>query len=435
MSRRPRRASITHRLVAVTGGALLALTACTGDGAPPATPSHQAETRAPAQFRQVKLADAALAKAVVKASDAFGLAVLAGEKQDENIVFSPASAFVALAMLGEGATNSGADELTELLGGSGDDRSEAVNALMGILARFAGDPASVDDEDLPDRPLLHLANDIVLDDQAQPDQAYLDRLTEFYDSGVSTTDLASDQGGKVLDAWVREHTGGRIKQSAIEPDPNLYLVLQNAVLLAARWQAEFDPNDTAKLPFTSSTGQVHDAEFMRGRRIIGYATVDGWKAIELPYQDGFTARFVLPPKGTEPASIDATTLAKIDGALDTATPGTVDVLLPRFDIRSRIDLTSALRGQGLSAIFDPASRSFEGITTAVPLFVGQAVQQATITTGEQGTVAAAVTEIAAATSGQPAPEHDFIADRPFLMIVAEASTGWDVFQSVVRSIE
>ena len=67
--------------------------------------------------------------------------------------------------------------------------------------------------------------------------------------------------------------------------------------------------------------------------------------------------------------------------------------------------------------------------------MGEAVEQATITVGEQGTVAAAVTEIGLSATGIPQePEHRFVADRPFLMVVQETMTGWDLFQSVVRSI-
>ncbi len=423
---------------AITALALLA-GGCGFGGADP-DPTGQPRTPSPSThatpaFHQVALADAQAAADVVNASDAFGLDVLAGSDRSGNLVFSPASAVVALAMLGEGATNAGASELDALLGSSGDRRSEAVNALSGLLTKLDGDPASLDDDDLPARPLLHLANNIVLDDQAHPLGTYLDRLTQFYDTGVQVTDLGTEQGGKVLDAWVREHTGGRIHESGIEPDPSLYLVLQNAILLAARWQEEFDPNVTVTSEFTSSTGQTETAHLMSGRRRIAYAKAHGWAAIELPYRKGLAARFVLPPVGTDPAALDATTMSALDDALDDATPSTVDVALPRFDVTATIDLGDALRAQGLTAIFDPGTRPLERISTEAPLFVGQAVQQATITVGEQGTVAAALTEIAVAMSAPPAPDHSFVANRPFLMVVQESTTGWDLFQTVVRSVE
>jgi serine protease inhibitor len=392
--------------------------------------------RSDVAFQQVALADAADAGLVVTASDRFGLEVLAGSDATANLVFSPASAFVALAMLGEGATNTGAVELDTLLGSTGQARSEAINALAGALAPFAGDPASVSGEDLPERPLVHLANNVVLDDQAQASPDYLDRLAKFYAAGIQVTDLASAQGTRELDAWVREHTGGRIEKSAIAPDENLYLVLQDAILFAARWQQEFDPNVTTEGPFTAGTGQTQTADLMKAQRDLPYAQVEGWTAILMPYQDGFTAQVVLPPVGVDPASIDPTTMEQLGAALATTAPSSVGVVLPRFETDSTINLADALRARGLTAIFDPATRSFQGITTAVDLFLGQAVQQATITVGEQGTVAAAVTELGlSGTSAPLGPEHQFIADRPFLMTIQENTTGWDLFQTVVRSID
>lgn len=67
---------------------------------------------------------------------------------------------------------------------------------------------------------------------------------------------------------------------------------------------------------------------------------------------------------------------------------------------------------------------------------GVPVGRTTITVGEQGTLAAAATEIAVGDTGAPPePQHQFIADRPFLMIVEETTTGWDLFQTVVRTID
>lgn len=414
-----------------TCAAMLATAACGGGGS-----TSPAESRSSgATFRQVAVADAPDVAGVVAASDEFGLAVLAGADATDNLVFSPASAFIALAMLAEGATNAGAEQLDALLGSSGAARSEAINALAGVLAPFDGDPGSVDDEDLPDRPLVHVANNVVLDERAEPSQGYLDRLATYFDAGVQVTDLSGAEGTAVLDAWVREHTGGRIERSAIVPSADLLLVLQNAILFAAAWQQQFDPSRTDEGSFTAASGKAQTADFMSALWDLPYAQVDGWSAIELPYREGFAARFVLPPVGADPARLDAATLARLGEALDAAAPSLVEVSLPRFETDSTIDLSAALRAQGVSAIFDPATRSLEGISSTVELFVGQAVQQATITVGEEGTVAAAVTEIGVATTAlPPTPDHQFIADRPFLMVVQESSTGWDLFQTVVRSV-
>lgn len=423
---------MSRRRLGIVGCAALLVSAACGGGSSGPVPGY---VRGSAEFAQVALADAPDVGAVVAASDAFGLRVLAGRDPQETLVFSPASAFVALAMLGEGATNEGAAELDALLGSSGDARSRAVNALAGVLAPFDGDPAAVDDEDLPDRPLVHVANNVVLDDQAQAAPTYLDRLARYYDAGVQVADLAGADGKAVLDAWVRENTGGRVEESAIVPDATLFLVLQDAILFAARWQQEFDPTLTAPAPFTAASGAVQTGDFMRSLGALRYAEVDGWAAVELPYQEGFAARIVLPPVGVDPTS-DAATVDALGQALAAAAPSSVQVAIPRFETDSTVELTEVLRAEGLSAIFEDSSRSFQGISADVELLVGQAVQQATITVGEQGTVAAAVTEIGVAgTSAPPPPEHRFVADRPFLFLVQEQATGWDLFQAVVRGVE
>lgn len=414
---------------------LLALAACGGaeQGATPAASPGYREGAVP--LREVAIEDAPAAPAVVTASDAFGLRILAGADEQANLVFSPASAFVALAMLAEGATNEGAAELDALLGSSGDARSEAVNALVAVLSQYDGDPSTVDDEDLPNRPLLHVANNLVLDDRAQVSSTFLDRLAEFHGAGVQVADLSGDEGKAVLDAWVREHTGGRVEESAIVPDELLYLVLQDAILFAGRWQQEFDPNNTADGPFTAASGAVQTADRMSARLDVRYAAVDGWTAIEVPYREAFAARFVLPPVGVDPASIGSATMQRVAAALDASRVAPVQVVIPRFELDAKVDLAAALRSQGLTAIFAGETRPLLGINPEVALEVQQAVQQATITVAEQGTVAAAVTEIGVGVMSAPlAPDLEFIADRKFLMVVQEQATGWDLFQAVVRSV-
>jgi hypothetical protein len=83
-------------LVAVLVCAVLSAVGC---GAGDAEEVGQT-VRSDVAFAQVDLADAAGAGSVVAASDRFGLQVLAGSDATTNLVFSPASAFVALAMLG-----------------------------------------------------------------------------------------------------------------------------------------------------------------------------------------------------------------------------------------------------------------------------------------------------------------------------------------------
>lgn len=92
-------------------------------------------------------------------------------------------------MLGEGARGVTAEELDALLGASGPERTDAVNALTGELASLDGDPAVVQEDELPETPLVHVANNVVVDDDAEILAEYLDTLAVGYGASVQSTDL------------------------------------------------------------------------------------------------------------------------------------------------------------------------------------------------------------------------------------------------------
>ncbi|MDX5450576.1 MAG: serpin family protein, partial [Actinomycetes bacterium] len=288
------------------------------------------EYRAEVDYRQVSLSEASALAQLLAANDELGLAMLrSGE--GSNVVVSPFSAYVALAMLAEGAHGETAEAFDSALGAAGGDRTDAVNALRGALLVHDGDPAEAAGDDLPEEPLLHLADRVLLDDELVPEAAFLEVLARSYDAGIETVDLGTDAAKPVLDEWVNRETGGLIPESAIAPKPSLRLVLQDALVLAARWLVPFDPNSTFEEPFETPEGTV-DVEMMHGTADAVWPVTEtaSWTAVRLPYVDGFVADLVLPPDGIDPADADAATLAALwDGA---APAGSVAVAVPVLDL-------------------------------------------------------------------------------------------------------
>jgi serine protease inhibitor len=414
------------RLRALPGLALVAtlgLAACGGGAA-------AEELRADVPRQSVPLGGATAVPDVVTATDRLGLDLL-GLGDEVNAVVSPASAAVALAMLAEGAEGTSEAELDELLGASGRARTDAYNALSAQLEPMAGDPAVVQDDDLPETPVVHLANNVVVDDGAEVLDSYLQRLAAGFGAGMQAADLGSAEGKDVLDGWVREHTGGLIEQSAIQPDPLLRLVLQNAVVVAAPWQDPFDPGSTGPMSFTVADGTQTEVEAMAKRTATGYAEVQGWRAVRLHYAGGgLYADVLLPPEGTAPQSLPADLLDELGRALAEdaggPAPQEVDLRLPKTDLRSRTPLLELLEDRTPSLV-TAETADLSGISTAERLFVSQASQQATLTVDEAGTVAAAVTELGMAGSGMPEEPVRLSVDRPYLFRIAEAETGWTLF--------
>jgi serine protease inhibitor len=411
----------------VVATAVLALTACGPE------PDAGLE-RSDAARLVVAPADAPASADAVAATEDLGLLALrASAEPAENALVSPASLSFALALLAEGANGETAASLDAALGASGEDRTAAYNALQGALAEHDGDPGVAQDDELPDRPVLHLANQAVLDDQLTVEQPYLDALATSFDAGVQRTDLGGDEGKRVLDAWVNHHTGGLIEKSAIEPDPLLRLVLQNAVLLAARWETPFAEYATSDEDFTGPAGTA-PTETLHAAQSWAYAESAGWAAVRLPYAVAFHADVLLPPVGTDPADVPLETLTALTGALDTESPRLVDLAMPTLELEPPVlDLAPALDAAGLGGLYDGPDLS--GISTTEPLQVSQVLQQAYLSLDEEGTVAAAVTEAAVEASGaMPTdPAVRMHVDRPYLLRIAHTETGLPLFLAAVRS--
>ena len=431
MQRRRRTARLAHRrttaaaAAAVTG--VLALAAC---GPAP----DEGLERSDAERLVITPADAPASADAVAATEHLGLLALrATAEPDANALVSPASLTFALVLLAEGARGETAASLDAALGATGEDRTSAYNALQGALAEHDGDPAVAQDDELPDEPVLHLANQAVLDDGLTVEQPYLDALAASFDAGVQRTDLASGEGKKVLDAWVNEHTGGLIEKSAIEPDPLLRLVLQNAILLAAGWETPFQESTTRDEDFTGPDGTA-PTEMLHGTESWAYATHDGWAAVRLPYVDAFHADVLLPPSGTDPAEIMPETLGALQEALGAEGPRLVELAMPTLELEPPIlDLAPALEEAGLGGLYDGADLS--GISTTEPLEVSQVLQQAYLSLDEDGTVAAAVTEIGMEESGIAPGDGPvrMIVDRPYLLRIAHTETSLPLFLAAVRS--
>lgn len=427
---RPRHVAAASAALALGCGVLAA---CGGQGVD--TTVHTGD----APYVPVTLAEAPDLDGVLAASDRLGLAMLT-TADDPNVVVSPLSLTVALSMLAEGARGETATALDDALGASGADRTASVGALREALLAYDGDPAVAAGDELPDTPVLHLATRALLDDQLVPEQSYLDVLSSGYDASLETLDLGDAAAKKTLDAWVRRETGGLIEKSAITPNADLRLVLQDAIVLAARWEVPFAEPATYDDDFTTADG-TRAVPTMHGSsgRSWSVTDADGWRAVRLPYVEGFSADLVLPPDGVDPADVPDTVLT----ALRTGTGATpvvtadddtdVVVSVPVLDLKPDVlDLRDALGVVGLGGLLEEPDLS--GITTTEPLFVSQAFQQARLRLDEEGTVAAAVTELGMEAGAAPVEREEVVVrfDRPFLLRLSHDDTGATLFLAAVR---
>jgi serine protease inhibitor len=398
-------------------GTVLAVAGC---AAPAPTPPELLMADGVERVSVDRAAYAAELRSFRASSFILGEALLAdgGNGAHGNVVSSPGSLLIALAMLRAGATGDTAAEMDRVLQLPSANRDEAINAVLGSLEKFDGDPGSVDEDNPPRKPVMHAANGLFVDKGVPTGKPFLETLARHFGTGVYPVDFSDEGATKpAINAWVNRNTGGRIKEAPAQYDPHNTFSLLNSLYFASAWRAPFDANATSDLPFTTATGEEIDVPAMHNELSMKYAEGAGWQGVDLPYADGFVMRLVLPEVTAAPAARPTPTafgtekLTEIADAFDAAQPEPVQIQLPRWDHKSSFDLRKVFESLGLQKTLN-TTEDFNNIQPR--MMITQAAQTANITVAEKGTIAAAVTQInGMATSAPPQPERTIDFDRPF----------------------
>lgn len=347
---------------------------------------------------------------------------------------SPLSLAFVLAILADGATDAAGQGYDALLGLSGEERDRAWSAIQTSLNRYDGDLKGFDPEQIPDKPLVHLANHVLIadDKKFKVKQTYLDTVLRWFSTEIEQVSV--DSMKKNLDAWASRNTAGLIPESGIEVTQDTRLVVQNALLFAAQWDSPFKAKDTSPQDFTLAGGKTIKADLMHDTRSIPHATGQGWAAVRLAYAGGekntagsqLALDVVLPDAGTLPSAMDAGTWAEASKALDEAEAREVRLALPKLDLTSEPkELLDFLKEQGLkTAGLDKIAPSLE---------LTQMVQQVRLILDEEGTVAAALTEgkVEAMAAPEPNEPVEFTVDHPYVLRLRDLTSGTALLEAAV----
>ncbi len=401
------------------------------------------------------------AKKAAAAINAFGLdlyqRILADASLDlagRNVVVSPTSIALALAMARAGARGETAAQMDKAMRSAGADTlADAMNALDRALASRSGRFEVYGQEESAGDVFLKVANAPFAQAGMPLEQDYLNALASRYGAGVRLVDYSADPEAarKTINGWVKKQTAGLIPDLLAEPDVTALtrLVLVNAMYLKAPWLNPFDAADTKPARFTRADGSRVSVPMMGPARCQGigicelpYAVGAGWRAVELPYLgDSLVMTIIVPDNlAAFERGLTAPKLARTIGALRTSPPGSdavydVAVSMPRFGIETRADLAGALAAMGMPLALDVETADFSGISpiaSETGLYIRKVIHQASIDVDEKGTEAAAATAVVMATGGGPQVRQvAFRVDRPFLFLVRDVATGAVLFMGRV----
>jgi serpin B len=371
-------------------------------------------------------ADPALAGSALQAFGFDLLDAVTVDAGDTNVVISPTSVGVALAMLEPGTSGDAQRQLRDMLRIEDPDAFHAsMNAFeQDVEARVA--EAHNPEED-PGEVTVRIANAAYLQDGYPFRDDYLDRVGRHYGPTLHAVDFSRDPDAvaKEINRFVADATNDRIPHLVGDGvlRPETVLALVNALYLKASWLEVFDDAQTKDADFTRLDGSTVGVPLMHGRSGAS-AQGEGWVAATKSYVGGLEVQFVLPDEGRfeDIAGDLERVVAEFE---DRRTSGAV-LAVPRFETRFSTELRDTFERLGFTAAYQMGN--LLGIADDPKLVLDVALHEAFLAMDEEGTEAAAATVLTAyPVSGPPSPPVPVVLDRPFLFRIYDQTTQATLF--------
>lgn len=364
-----------------------------------------------------------------KVSD-FSYDLLGFHAQDRNPVLSPVSVYLALSMAGCGAEGATKDEFDNVLG---KDMMERATDMMNTFPSKS------------DVLKLSIANSAWIDDEFTVNDAWMDTIQSQMDAEPYQADLSTEETMNHINNWIDEKTNGMIDKMLMEPlEERTRLALFNTVYFKGKWENPFEASDTYKEDFYLQRGQeeTEQVDMMNMYAAdLDYIANDFAEGVVLPYQnDGNQnmAFIALKPIGDTDVRDAYSKLTRkvMQDILVNKQTITVNLKLPKFEITFDKNLTECLKNMGLSECFDETKANFDQIGKAKSgdnLYIGLVRQKAKIIVDEEGTEAAAVTEVLMMCGAALEPEEpkELYFNEPFIYMIMDTDNQIPLFIGIL----
>ena len=351
------------------------------------------------------------------------------EDKGENVFISPISISTALSMTYQGAQGNTKDEMGKVLGyGDMDDETLRESYREFLKYLVAMDP-EID---------LNIANSIWYREGEAIEEEFLEVNREVFDALVEELDFSDEEAADIINAWIEDATEGKIEEMLEGPIPgNVIMYLINAIYFKGDWTVPFEEEQSFDAIFNASSGEQQEITMMRRNGSVEYGEGEDYQSVRLPYgEEENTAMYVILPKDEGRdineflGTMDEEKWQDIRGSVSSSDD--VELQIPRFEMEYGIkSLKNALIRLGMEEAFDMYA-NFDGIRPGI--FIEDVLHKAVIEVNEQGSEAAAATVVVVDESAAMDPPS-FIADRPFLFVIANEEADSILFMGKVQSLE
>jgi serine protease inhibitor len=352
--------------------------------------------------------------------------VYGAETEHENIMLSPLSVSLALAMTYSGAngeTKTAMEKTLKVYGLTPDDINKSYFDLVNSL------------KSLDSKVLLEIANAIFYRNDFAVENNFVNTNRKYYNAEISALDFNSPQAVNTVNNWVANKTHDKITTILDQITPQQVMFLLNAIYFKGTWTKEFNSKSTELQAFYSESGSTFQTENMQRADTLPYTSNNLFSAVQLSYGKGSYNMYVFLPNQDK-------NLQDIVDNLDADNweiwmksfnmTSNVDIKFPKFKYGYEIKLNDILTEMGMGVAFTTAA-DFTGINREGKLRIDYVKHKSFIEVNEEGTEAAAVTIVAIERFSAGPQKIPFYVNRPFFYAITEKSTGAVLFMGTLKN--
>lgn len=365
--------------------------------------------------------------AIIEADQQFAFELLRevySLSDEDNIMISPLSVSYALGMALNGSAGATFDAFYDVLHFGDLTNAEVNESYKDLMDQLVH---------LDEKVEFTIANSIWYKMEYNVLEEFVSTNKTWFDAEVRELDFSNTRSVDIINGWIEDKTNDKIPDmlDAIPSDAVMYLV--NAIYFNAKWKYEFEKSKTAEGLFHLKDGGKHRTDFMKVNGSFNYTRTDDFSAVELPYGDSTFSMVLMLPSGEKTPGdiISEMDITKWGKWFEASMMTNIQVELPKFKYDFKDLLNDPLKKLGLGVAFSGFA-DFSRINPVADLYISRVIHQTFIDVQEEGTEAAAATvvEIRETSAGGDYTPI-FRADKPFLYVIKENSTGAIMFIGTV----
>ncbi|KAG8455909.1 hypothetical protein GDO86_001921 [Hymenochirus boettgeri] len=255
-------------------------------------------------------------------------------------------------------------------------------------------------------------------------------LNTYYFAEAQMVDFGNRDFLTKVNRRIQQLTKGLVKEAVTNVDPSLLMLLVNCIYFKGSWENKFAVEFTQNMNFRLNDKEIVKVPMMKAKLNVLVAADPELDCgiLQLPYVGNISMLIVLPHKLTGMKLLEKQlTPQVVERWQKILANRTREVFLPRFKLEKKYNLKEVLSTMGAAELFNRGD--FSGISDE-EINIGLFQHQGTITVNEEGTEAAAVTEV----GFMPlSTQTRFLVDRPFLFLIYEHRTNCLIFMGRVAN--